>query len=184
MTKLGLALVTIAALAAPGVAQAQVRGGQQIGQGGAYPLPQDIRPMGFQQHRYASGYEDTAHFEADQCKQFGCIIVVNKSATLDVTGFFINDGKIDTRGVPDWGADQFQGFSLSPSRAVWTVRPNKMKCDTVVRIVLRDPKSGEENEAIQHFDMCSMPKSGFAILEVQGDGPRVILEPGAAATGN
>ena len=180
MTKLGLALVAIAALTAPGIALAQVRGGQQIGQGGAYPLPQDIRPMGIQQNRYTSSV-DAAHFEADQCKQFGCIIVVNKSASLDVTQFFINDGKVDTRGIPDWGADQFKGFRLSPSRAVWTVRPNKMKCDTVVRIVLRDPKSGEENEAIQHFDMCGMPKSGFAILEIQGDGPRVILEPGAAA---
>lgn len=183
MTKLGLTLVAIAALTVPGIALAQVRGGEQIGRGGAYPLPQDIRPIGFQQHRYASGYEDTAHFEADQCKRAGCIIVVNKSATLDVTQFFINDGKIDTRGVPDWGADQFQGFRLEPSRAVWTVRPNKMKCETVVRVVLRDPKSGEETEAIRRLDMCSMRKSGFAILEIQGNGPRVILEPGTATGG-
>lgn len=180
MVKSGLALMTIAALAAPGIAQAQVRGGQQIGQGGAYPLPQDIRPMGFQQNRYRDGYEYTAHFEADQCKQFVCIIVVNKSANADVTQFYINDGDMDSRGVPDWGADQFKGFRLSPSRAVWTVRPGTMKCDTVVRVVLHDPKSGADSEAIQHFDMCGIPKSGFAILEIQGDGQRVILEPGVA----
>jgi len=181
MTKLSLALATIAALAVPGMAQAQVRGGEQIGQGGAYPLPQDMRPMGFQQHRYQSGFEYTAHFEADQCKELGCIIVVNKSATVEVTEFYINDGKIGERGIPDWGKDQFTGFRLAPGRAVWTVRPGKMKCDTVVRIVLRDPKSHEEHEAIEHFDMCSIPRSGFAILEIQGDGARVILEPGTAS---
>ena len=177
MTKLGLALMTIAAVAAPGTTQAQVRGGEPMGQGGGIPLPQDIRPLGVQQGRYVSG-EYTAHFEADQCKNFGCIIVVNRSDTAEVTEFYINDGKVDARGIPNWGADQFTGFHLSPSHAVWTVRPRKMKCDTVVRVVLREPKSGKETEAVQHLDMCRLPKSGFTVLAIRGDGPRVILEPG------
>ncbi|MCW3848822.1 hypothetical protein OF829_16410 [Sphingomonas sp. LB-2] len=175
-------LITAAgvALALPGVAQAQVRGGEQMGpgRGGVFPLPQDIRPIGFQQHRYASGFEYTAHFEADQCEKLGCMIVVNRSKTFEVTEFYINDGDIDARGVPVWGRNQFKGFHLDPSRAVWTVRPRSMKCMTLVRVVLRERGTDREVEAIQPFDMCDKPRDGFAMIQVQADGPRVTLENG------
>lgn len=180
MTSMRLALTALVALAAPGVAQAQVGGGEPMGpnSGGVFPLRQDIRPMGFQTGRYKSGFEYTAHFEADECKTFGCIVVVNKSASVEVVQFYINDGDVDSRGVPDWGANQFQGFHLDPNRAVWTPRPRKMKCESVVRVVLRDPKTGKQSEGIERMDLCKMPKTGFAVLEIQGDSGRVILEPG------
>ncbi|MEZ0243128.1 MAG: hypothetical protein ACAH11_07105 [Sphingomonas sp.] len=177
-----LSMVAIAAMAVPGLAQAQVRGGEPMGpnQGGAIPLPQDIRPMGFQQHRYRSGFEYTAHFEEDQCKQLGCIIVVNKSANFEITEFFINDGDIDSRGLPLWGANQFQGFHLDPGHAVWTVRPRKMNCETLVRVVLENRKTKEKSEGIEVVDLCAMSKKGgFAILNIQGEEARVILEDGS-----
>jgi hypothetical protein len=143
-------------------------------------MRQDIRPMGFQQHRYRSGFEYTAHFEADQCKQAGCIIIVNKSANFDVTQFFLNDGDVDSRGVPVWGLNQFEGFHLDPGRAMWTVRPLKMNCETLVRFVLRNRTTKEESEGIQTFNMCAMSKKGgFATLSVEGDEARVILEDGS-----
>ena len=175
-----LALTATAALAVPGVAQAQVGGGERVDLGGV-PLRQDIRPMGFQQGRYRSGFEYTAHFEADQCKRMGCIIVVNRSSNFEVTEFYINDGDVDSRGVPDWGVNQFQGFHLDPSRAVWTVRPLKMNCETLVRVVMTSRATKEEREGIQVLDMCAMSrKGGFATLTVDGDDARVILENGTS----
>lgn len=177
MRDIRLALTAIAALAAPSVASAQVGGGDP---GAGIPFRQDIRPMGFQQGRYKSGFEYTAHFEADQCKAMGCIIVLNRSSNFDVTEFYINDGDVDSRGVPDWGENQFQGFHLDPRKAVWTVRPGKMKCETLVRVVMRSRTTREEREGIQVLDMCAMSrKGGFATLSVDGDDARVILEDGS-----
>ena len=180
MGDMRLALAAIALLATPGVAQAQVGGGERVDLGGV-PLRQDIRPMGFQQGRYKSGFEYTAHFEADQCKQMGCIIVVNRSANFEVTEFFINDGDVDSRGAPLWGHNQFQGFHLDPGRAVWTVRPRKMNGETLVRIVLENRETKETSEGIQLLDMCAMSKKGgFAVVNVEGEEGRVILENGKA----
>lgn len=180
MRDMRLTLAVIAALAVPAVAEAQVGGGERVDLGGV-PLRQDIRPMGFQQGRYRSGFEYTAHFEADQCKQMGCIVVINRSANFEVTEFFINNGDIDARGVPLWGYNQFQGFHLDPGRAVWTVRPRKMNCQTLVRVTLEHRKTKALSEGIQVLDMCEMSKKGgFAIVNVEGEEGRVILENGKA----
>ncbi len=179
MRKTGFRLILAAlALGAPGVASAQVGGGERIDQGGV-PMRQDIRPMGFQNHRYRSGYEYTAHFEASQCGKPGCLIVINKSSAFDVAQLYINDGKVDAHGVPVWGENQFQGFSLQSNRAVWTPKPRKMQCMVMVRVVLRHHDSKAETEGVQPFDLCAMPKEGFAVLEIQAEDPdargRVIL---------
>lgn len=179
MKGIGLAVVAIVALGLPATAQAQIGGGDPES---GIPFRQDMRPMGFQQGRYKSGFEYTAHFEEDQCKRLGCIIVLNRSVTFDVTEFYITDGEVDSRGVPLWGYNQFEGFRLSPSKAMWTVRPLKMKCEALVRVVMTNRATREAREGIQRFDMCAMSKKGgFATLNIDGDDARVILEDGAAA---
>ena len=156
------------ALLAPFPALAQVRGGDP--QGGV-PLPQDIRPM----HTALPAY-----FEADQCGKAGCIIVINKAAAYDVTQFYINDGKRDGNVVV-WGANQFQGIYLRPNRALWTPRPEKMKCTAMVRVVLRNRETQQEAETIQPFNLCDMPRRGFAVLQIDYHDASVVLEPGQVA---
>jgi hypothetical protein len=163
--------LTLLALAfgAPGIAVAQVAGGDSL-QSGGIPHRQDIRPLGIQMGMYNSG-EYTAHFEKDQCGREGCLIVINKSQAFDIAQLYINDGAVDAHGVPVWGANQFQGFSLRSNRALWTPRPRKMKCDVMVRVVMRRHDSSMELESIQPIDLCNMPKAGFAVLEVQAEDP-------------
>ena len=156
------------ALGMPGIAAAQGAGGDpQCG----IPLRQDIRPLGVQLAVYRGPGEYIAHFEKDQCGREGCLIVINKSPAFDISQLYINDGAVDVHGVPIWGANQFQGFSLHSNRAVWTPRPRKMKCDVMVRVVLRRQDSPAEMESVQPLDLCDMPKAGFAVLEVQADNP-------------
>jgi hypothetical protein len=164
-----LFLVPLLALLAPLPALAQMRGGDPQG---AVPLPQDIRPR----HTPLPAY-----FEADQCGKAGCLIVINKAAAYDVTQFYINDGQRDGNVVV-WGANQFQGIYLRPNRALWTPRPDKMKCALMVRVVLRNRDTKEEAETIQPFNLCQMPKRGFAVLQIRyAEAGNVILEPGQVA---
>jgi hypothetical protein len=173
-------LAVLAAIGIPATAHAQMRGGDRES---GLPMPQDIRPMGVQMGMY--GGMPPAHFEADQCGQQGCIIVINKSPVYDVAQLYINDGKRDAVGETDWGANQFQGFSLHSNKAVWTPRPRKMNCALSVRVVLRHRETNAEVEGVQPFDLCTMPKRGFAVLEIQFQDPnapgRVILEDSPAS---
>ena len=162
-----LMLATLA-LGAPGVAAAQVGGGDNL-QSGGVPHHQDIRPMGVQMAMYTSEY--TAHFEKDQCGREGCIIIVNKSPAFDIAQLYINDGKTDAHGVPIWGANQFQGFNLHSNRAVWTPKPRKMNCEVTVRVVMHRRDSELEMEGVQPLNLCNMPKAGFAVFEIQADDP-------------
>lgn len=168
-------LTALAAIAMPATAHAQMRGGDRDG---GMPMPQDMRPMGVQMGMYRG--VPPAHFEADQCGSHGCIIVINKSPVYDVAQLYINDGKRDATGETDWGANQFQGFSLHSNKAVWTPRPRKMNCVLRVRVVLRHRGTKAEVTGVQPFDLCEMPKRGFAILEIQLQDPnaegRVIVE--------
>ncbi|NML04836.1 hypothetical protein [Sphingomonas sp. G-3-2-10] len=174
--RLGI-LATLAAIAIPATAQAQMRGGDPDSH---LPMAQDLRPMGVQMGMY--GGMPPAHFEADQCGGQGCIIVINKSPVYDVAQFYINDGKRDPAGQVAWGANQFQGFSLHSNKAVWTPRPRKMNCMLNIRVVLRHRETDALVEGVQPFDLCTMPKRGFAVLEIQFQDPnapgRVILEDG------
>lgn len=157
-------LAAAALLVAPLAAHAQVRGGDPMG---GVPLPQDVRPLGVQMGMYhGSALALPAYVEGDQCGRIGCIIVINKSPGFDVTQFYVNDGKRDPAGTVDWGFNQFDGFALHSNRAVWTPRPNKMKCTISVRVVLRDKGSGEEVEGVEPFDMCALRGRGFAVLEI------------------
>ncbi|MBO9712139.1 hypothetical protein [Sphingomonas sp.] len=176
MRHLWLALVGLL-VAFPAVAQ--VPGGDPSS---GIPMRQDIRPLGVQMgHNSVLGMP--AYIEADQCRQAGCIIVINKSPGYDITEFYLNDGKRDTARTPVWGENQFQGFALHYNRAVWTPKPGKMKCSLLVRVVMRDKDSAKTTSNVRPLSLCDMPKGGFAVLEVEAS-PKgeIIVGPGQAVS--
>jgi hypothetical protein len=167
-------LILAAALTVPVMAHAQVGGGDPFD---GVPRPQDIRPMGVQMG-YGGGGALMVGKEPDRRCLQGCIVVINRASTFDLTELYINDGKHNKRGEPVWGNNQMHGTKLYGGKAVWTPKPYDMKCTLEVRAVLRRHNAREQVEGVYPVDLCAMTKDGFAVINLRVSEPQVIIENG------
>src|SRR4051812_37662463 len=114
------------------------------------------------------------------CRKFGCLIVVNDSASYRLQEFHVRP--LAPKGDADWGPNQLDRPLRSREGIVRFKLDDQRFCNWPVRFVLRDPKTRENIPLDANANLCAAPMHN-TVLRVRYVRPEVTVEqPAGPAT--
>lgn len=120
----------------------------------------------------------------DLCDKFGCLIVINETPDMLMTGMYLDTAFVTNGGRnPVWSKNMLSSPGIYPMRA--TLFPTKFKqeeaCAVLARFEFRNYATKERFSVRRRVSLCMRPGLPFVRLRIRATpGGKVILEDGTA----